>query len=65
MGRTEREIPGYAQAGYVLTGETHAYSPATSSYGGIKPARPFSLDGGGWVRGRSPAVSRRSTSTIS
>lgn len=39
---------GYAQAGYVLTGETHAYNPASGSYAGIKPARPFSLDGGGW-----------------
>jgi len=39
---------GYAQAGYVLTGETHAYNPATASYGGVKPAHPFSLDGGGW-----------------
>jgi phosphate-selective porin OprO/OprP len=39
---------GYAQAGYVLTGETHAYNSATASYGGIKPAHPFSLDGGGW-----------------
>ncbi|WFU38169.1 OprO/OprP family phosphate-selective porin [Bradyrhizobium sp. CB82] len=39
---------GYAQAGYVLTGENHAYNPSTASYGGIKPAHPFSLDGGGW-----------------
>ena len=39
---------GYAQAGYVLTGETHAYNPATASYSGIKPANPFSLAGGGW-----------------
>ena len=39
---------GYAQAGYVLTGENHAYNPASASYGGIKPAHPFSLDGGGW-----------------
>lgn len=39
---------GYAQAGYVLTGETHAYNPASASYGGVKPAHPFSLDGGGW-----------------
>jgi phosphate-selective porin OprO/OprP len=39
---------GYAQAGYVLTGETHAYNPATASYGGVKPMHPFSLDGGGW-----------------
>ena len=39
---------GYAQVGYVLTGETHAYNPATASYGGIKPANPVSLAGGGW-----------------
>ena len=39
---------GYAQAGYALTGETHAYNPATASYSGIKPANPFSLAGGGW-----------------
>jgi phosphate-selective porin OprO/OprP len=38
---------GYAQASWVLTGESHAYNPATASYGGIKPAHPFSLDGGG------------------
>jgi phosphate-selective porin OprO and OprP len=39
---------GYAQVGYVLTGETHAYNPASASYSGIKPAHPVSLDGGGW-----------------
>lgn len=39
---------GYAQVGYVLTGETHPYNPATASYGGVKPANPFSLAGGGW-----------------
>jgi phosphate-selective porin OprO/OprP len=39
---------GYVQAGYVLTGETHIYNPASASYLGIKPAHPFSLDGGGW-----------------
>jgi phosphate-selective porin OprO/OprP len=39
---------GYAQAGYVLTGETHNYNAASASYGGIKPAHPFSIDGGGW-----------------
>ncbi|MBR0798550.1 porin [Bradyrhizobium jicamae] len=39
---------GYAQVGYVLTGETHAYNPATASYGGIKPANPVSFAGGGW-----------------
>jgi phosphate-selective porin OprO/OprP len=39
---------GYAQAGYVLTGESHKYNPASASYGGVVPANPFSLDGGGW-----------------
>ncbi|MET4482113.1 OprO/OprP family phosphate-selective porin [Bradyrhizobium sp. F1.13.3] len=39
---------GYAQAGYVLTGESHAYNPASAAYGGVKPAHPFSLEGGGW-----------------
>ena len=51
---------GYAQAGYVLTGETHAYNPATASYGGVKPAHPFSLDGGGWgaweIAGRASTI---------
>jgi phosphate-selective porin OprO/OprP len=39
---------GYAQASYMLTGESHAYNPASASYGGINPAHPFSLYGGGW-----------------
>jgi phosphate-selective porin OprO/OprP len=39
---------GYAQVGYVLTGESRAYNAANASYGGIKPANPFSLAGGGW-----------------
>ncbi len=39
---------GYAQAGYVLTGETRQYNPGSASYGGVVPANPFSLDGGGW-----------------
>jgi phosphate-selective porin OprO and OprP len=39
---------GYAQAAYVLTGETRPYNAASASYLGIKPAHPFSLDGGGW-----------------
>jgi phosphate-selective porin OprO/OprP len=38
---------GYAQAGYVLTGETRKYNAASASYGGIAPDRPFSLAGGG------------------
>jgi phosphate-selective porin OprO/OprP len=39
---------GYAQAGYVLTGEGRSYNAANAAYGGVKPAHPFSLDGGGW-----------------
>jgi phosphate-selective porin OprO/OprP len=39
---------GYAQAGYILTGETRKYNPGSASYGGVIPAHPFSLDGGGW-----------------
>jgi phosphate-selective porin OprO/OprP len=32
----------------VLTGETHPYLPVSAAYGGIIPANPFSLWGGGW-----------------
>ncbi|RXH26308.1 porin [Bradyrhizobium nanningense] len=39
---------GYAQASYVLTGETHTYNPAAAAYNGINPTNPFSLAGGGW-----------------
>jgi phosphate-selective porin OprO/OprP len=39
---------GYAQAAYVLTGESRAYSPGSASYGTVVPANPFSLSGGGW-----------------
>src|SRR3569832_1498316 len=39
---------GYAQVGYVLTGESRAYNAANAAYGGVKPANPFSLAGGGW-----------------
>jgi phosphate-selective porin OprO/OprP len=39
---------GYAEASLVLTGETHPYIPADAVYGGISPANPFSLWGGGW-----------------
>jgi phosphate-selective porin OprO/OprP len=39
---------GYAQAGYVLTGEGRSYNAANAAYGGVKPAHPFSLEGGGW-----------------
>jgi phosphate-selective porin OprO and OprP len=39
---------GYAEAAYVLTGETRPYNSGSASYGGIAPANPFSLTGGGW-----------------
>jgi phosphate-selective porin OprO and OprP len=39
---------GYAQASYVLTGETHKYNPAAAAYYGVVPEHPFSLAGGGW-----------------
>jgi phosphate-selective porin OprO and OprP len=39
---------GYAEAAYVLTGESRLYNPGSASYGGIAPANPFSLSGGGW-----------------
>jgi len=39
---------GYAEAAYVLTGETRKYNAANASYAGIKPEHPFSLEGGGW-----------------
>ena len=37
---------GYAEAAYVLTGETRPYNAGSASYGGIAPANPFSLTGG-------------------
>src|SRR3954447_1252736 len=39
---------GYAQASWVLTGETHTYNSAAAAYNGIVPANPFSLSSGGW-----------------
>jgi phosphate-selective porin OprO/OprP len=39
---------GYAEAAYILTGETRPYNAGSASYGGIVPANPFSLTGGGW-----------------
>ena len=37
---------GYAQASYVLTGETHKYNSGNAAYNGIVPLNPFSLAGG-------------------
>src|ERR1700730_18266740 len=45
---------GYAEAAYVLTGETRPYNPAAASYGGIAPGNPVSLPARGWGGGREP-----------
>jgi phosphate-selective porin OprO and OprP len=51
---------GYAEASYVLTGETHKYRPAAAAYYGVVPEHPFSLAGGGWgaweIAGRVSAM---------
>jgi len=39
---------GYAEAAFVLTGESRTYLPGTSSYSSVIPKNPFSLTGGGW-----------------
>jgi len=39
---------GYAEASYVLTGETHTYNSGNAAYNGIVPTNPFSLASGGW-----------------
>jgi phosphate-selective porin OprO/OprP len=39
---------GYAEASYMLTGETHPYNAATAAYGGINPTHPFVWDSAGW-----------------
>ena len=49
---------GYAEAAFVLTGESRAYQPATASYGGVIPKNRFRSTGGGWgaweIAARSP-----------
>jgi phosphate-selective porin OprO/OprP len=39
---------GYAQASWVITGETHAYNSGSGSYAGIVPKNPFDLKSNGW-----------------
>jgi phosphate-selective porin OprO/OprP len=39
---------GYAEASFILTGETRKYNPAAAAYLGVVPEHPFSLAGGGW-----------------
>jgi phosphate-selective porin OprO and OprP len=38
----------YAQAGWILTGETRPYQGKTGNFDRIKPKAPFSLKDGGW-----------------
>jgi len=38
----------YAQAAWVLTGESRAYNPSTGAFGSPKPSKPFNLESGGW-----------------
>jgi phosphate-selective porin OprO/OprP len=48
-GLTEVKFEGgYAQASYVLTGETRTYNSASAAYNGIVPSNPFQPTGGGW-----------------
>lgn len=37
----------YAQASWVITGEAYKYDMKDAAYKGVKPANPFSLNGGG------------------
>jgi phosphate-selective porin OprO and OprP len=39
---------GYAQASYVLTGETRKYNAGSASYAGIVPSHPLSFTENGW-----------------
>jgi phosphate-selective porin OprO/OprP len=39
---------GYAQASYVLTGESRKYNPVTASYGGVIPKNNADWQNGGW-----------------
>lgn len=54
----ERELGGalpdpdfsgwYIQAAYAFTGETRSWNAANGIFSGLKPAKPFSVDGDGW-----------------
>jgi phosphate-selective porin OprO and OprP len=39
---------GYAQASWIITGESRDYSGGTAAYLGVIPKDPFSLTSGGW-----------------
>lgn len=50
---------GYAEASWLITGETRRYSSSAAAFGSPRPARPFSLKDGGY--GAFEAVARYST----
>ena len=52
---------GYAQAGYILTGETLPYNRANGVFGRVTPKKPFGPCG--WAPGNLPPAGRISTST--
>ena len=39
---------GYAEASWIVTGESRRYIPVTGAYSGVIPARPLSFASGGW-----------------
>lgn len=44
----EKFSGGYAEASYMLTGETHPYNTSTAAYGAIVPFNPADWKSGGW-----------------
>jgi len=48
-GEPDLDFEGfYAQAGYILTGESRNYVNTRKTFGTVTPANPFSLSAGGW-----------------
>lgn len=48
-GAADADFDGYyAQAGWVLSGETRSYKGKSGKFGGVKPDNPFNIDNGEW-----------------
>jgi len=48
-GAPDADFSGwYAQAGYILTGESRPYKVSSGTFGRIKPKSPFDIENGGW-----------------
>ncbi|MCB1561994.1 MAG: hypothetical protein KDJ75_00315 [Alphaproteobacteria bacterium] len=48
-GNSDADFDGYyAQAGWLLTGESRPYKGKSGNFGRVKPSEPFSLKNGGW-----------------